>query len=125
LARPQHFSPGLYSVIAGFAEPGETLEEAVLREVREEVGLAIKEIRYFGSRPWPFPHSLMIAFTAAYADGEISLNDREIEDARWFTAETLPTIPGKISIARELIEWFVAKQGVSGKEMPAQDQFRR
>ena len=111
LARPYHFPPGLYSVIAGFVEPGETLEEAVVREVREEVGLAIKDIRYFGSQPWPFPHSLMIGFTASYADGKISLDDTEIEDAGWFRADNLPAIPGKISIARKLIDWFLAKQG--------------
>jgi NAD+ diphosphatase len=111
LARPHHFAPGLYSVIAGFVEPGETLEETVVREVREEVGLAIKGINYFASQPWPFPHSLMIGFTATYAGGEISLDDTEIEDAGWFTADNLPTLPGKISIARKLIDWFLAKQG--------------
>ena len=113
LARARHFPPGLHSVIAGFVEPGETLEEAVVREVREEVGLAIKDINYFASQPWPFPHSLMIGFTATYAGGEISLDDTEIEDAGWFTADNLPTLPGKISIARKLIGWFLAKQGNS------------
>lgn len=113
LARPYHFPPGLYSVIAGFVEPGETLEEAVVREVREEVGLAIKDIRYFGSQPWPFPHSLMIGFTAIYAAGEISRDEAEIEDAGWFRADSLPILPGKISIARKLIDWFLARQGVS------------
>lgn len=110
LARPHHFSPGMYSVIAGFVEPGETLEEAVVREVREEVGLAIRDIRYFGSQPWPFPNSLMLGFTASYAGGEITLDNTEIEDARWFTADNLPTLPGKISIARKLIDWFLADQ---------------
>jgi NAD+ diphosphatase len=118
LARPYHFTPGMYSVIAGFVEPGETLEEAVVREVREEVGLTIKDIRYFGSQPWPFPHSLMIGFTASYAEGEISPDDTEIEDARWFTADDLPTLPGKISIARRLIDWFLAKQG-KGQPCPS------
>jgi len=118
LARPRHFPVGLYSVIAGFVEPGETLEEAVVREVREEVGLAIKDIRYFGSQPWPFPHSLMIGFTATYAGGEISLDDMEIEDAGWFRADNLPTIPGKISIARKLIDWFLAKQDTSEQGEP-------
>jgi NAD+ diphosphatase len=112
LARSYHFPPGRYSVIAGFVEPGETLEEAVVREICEEVGLAIKDIRYFGSQPWPFPHSLMIGFTASYAGGEISLDDAEIEDAGWFRANNLPDIPDKISISRRLIDWFLAKHGV-------------
>jgi NAD+ diphosphatase len=101
----------MYSVLAGFVEPGESLEEAVVREVKEEVGIEIKDIKYFGSQPWPFPHSLMIGFTAAYAGGEISLDDKEIEDAGWFTVEKLSRIPGKISIARKLIDGFLAKQG--------------
>jgi NAD+ diphosphatase len=111
LARSRHFMPGMYSVLAGFVEPGESLEEAVSREVKEEVGIEIKDIKYFGSQPWPFPHSLMIGFTATYAGGEISLDDKEIEDAGWFTAEKLPRIPGKISIARKLIDGFLAKRG--------------
>ena len=110
LARAHHFPPGLYSVIAGFVEPGETLETAVVREVQEEVGLSIGKIRYFGSQPWPFPDSLMIGFTATYQGGEITLDDAEIADAGWFTADNLPTIPSTISIARQLIDWFVAKQ---------------
>ncbi len=121
LARSYHFPPGRYSVIAGFVEPGETLEEAVVREIREEVGLAIKAIRYFGSQPWPFPHSLMIGFTALYAGGEISLDDAEIEDAGWFRANNLPDIPDKISISRKLIDWFLAKHGalnVGDREKP-------
>jgi NAD+ diphosphatase len=111
LARSRHFVSGMYSVLAGFVEPGETLEEAVIREVKEEVGVDVTDIRYFGSQPWPFPHSLMIGFTATYAGGEISLDDLEIEDAGWFTADNLPSIPSKISIARKLIDWFIAKQG--------------
>jgi NAD+ diphosphatase len=110
LARSRHFLPGMYGVLAGFVEPGESLEEAVVREVKEEVGLDVKDIRYFGSQPWPFPHSLMIGFTATYSGGEISLEDSEIEDAGWFTVDNLPAIPGKISIARKLIDWFLAKQ---------------
>jgi NAD+ diphosphatase len=110
LARSRHFMPGMYSVLAGFVEPGESLEEAVVREVREEVGISVKDIKYFGSQPWPFPHSLMIGFVATYAGGKISLDDSEIEDAGWFTADRLPRIPGKISIARKLIDWFVDKQ---------------
>ena len=111
LARSRHFMPGMYSVLAGFVEPGESLEEAVAREVKEEVGIEIKDIKYFGSQPWPFPHSLMIGFTATYAGGEISRDDKEIEDAGWFSVEKLPRIPGKISIARKLIDGFLTKQG--------------
>jgi NAD+ diphosphatase len=114
LARSRHFMSGMYSVIAGFVEPGETLEEAVVREVREEVGIAIKSIHYFDSQPWPFPHSLMIGFTATYAGGDISLSDSEIEDAGWFTSQNLPTLPGKISISRKLIDWFLAKHRTEG-----------
>ncbi len=116
LARSRHFLSGMYSVLAGFVEPGESLEEAVIREVKEEVGIDVKDIKYFGSQPWPFPHSLMIGFTATYAGGEIILDDSEIEDAGWFTADQLPQIPGKISIARKLIDWFVEKQGSSPKK---------
>lgn len=111
LARSRHFMPGMYSVLAGFVEPGESLEEAVVREVKEEVGIDVKNIKYFGSQPWPFPHSLMIGFTATHAGGEITIDDAEIEDAGWFSVDNLPRIPGKISIARKLIDWFLAKQG--------------
>jgi NAD+ diphosphatase len=110
LARSRHFPSGMYSVIAGFVEPGETLEQAVAREVHEEVGLVVKNIRYFGSQPWPFPHSLMIGFTAAYAGGEIVLNDDEIEEAGWYQIDRLPPLPSKISISRRLIDWFLAKE---------------
>jgi NAD+ diphosphatase len=110
LGRSPRFKGEFYSVLAGFAEPGETLEETVAREVREETGIAVKEIRYFGSQPWPFPDSLMIGFTARYAGGEIRVDGEEILEARWFTADQLPHIPPKISIARSLIDWFVSKQ---------------
>ena len=106
LARARRFPSDLFSVIAGFVEPGETLEECLRREVREEVGLAIENVRYFGSQPWPFPDSLMIAFTAEYAGGEIAIDGEEIVEAGWFTADNLPRIPEKISIARRLIDWF-------------------
>ena len=107
LARVKRFTSELYSVLAGFVETGETLEEAVQREIGEEVGIRVKNIRYFGSQPWPFPDSLMIGFTAEYESGEINIDEAEIADAGWFDPEKLPTIPGKISIARELIDWFV------------------
>ena len=119
MARSRHFAPGMFSVLAGFVEPGETLEEAVAREVKEESGIRVKNIRYFGSQPWPFPHSLMIGFTAEYAGGEIVLEDSELEAAGWYTAENLPPQPGKISIARKLINDFVEKQkkNIEGAQM--------
>ncbi|HBH87903.1 MAG TPA: NAD(+) diphosphatase [Syntrophaceae bacterium] len=107
LARVKRFTADLYSVLAGFVEPGETLEEAAKREIEEEVGIRVKNIQYFGSQPWPFPDSLMIGFTAEYESGEIMIDETEISDAGWFDPEQLPTIPGKISIARQLIDWFV------------------
>ena len=107
LARVKRFTSELYSVLAGFVEPGETLEEAVQREIEEEVGIRVKNIRYFGSQPWPFPDSLMIGFTAEYESGEINIDEAEIADANWYDPERLPVIPGKISIARQLIDWFV------------------
>jgi NAD+ diphosphatase len=118
LARSRHFMPGMYSVLAGFVEPGESLEEAVVREVKEEVGIEVTDIKYFGSQPWPFPHSLMIGFTATYVGGEISLDDSEIEDASWFTVDNIPRIPGKISIARKLIDRFIEKQGQGPDNTP-------
>lgn len=110
LARSPRFKEGLFSVLAGFVEPGETLEDAVSREVKEEAGIDVKNIRYFGSQPWPFPDSLMIGFTAEYAGGDIKIDNDEILDARWFSAEDMPDIPGRISISRALIDWFLDRQ---------------
>jgi NAD+ diphosphatase len=109
LARSPRFQDGFYSVLAGFAEPGETLEETVEREIREETGIEVEDIRYFGSQPWPFPDSLMIGFTARYAGGEIRVDGTEILEANWYSFDQLPKIPGRISIARSLIDWFVNK----------------
>jgi NAD+ diphosphatase len=103
-----------YSVLAGFVEPGESLEECVKREVWEEVGVKVKNIVYFGSQPWPFPDSLMIAFTAEYERGQIKVDGKEISHAGWFRAKELPPIPGKISIARDLIDWFINRQNNHG-----------
>jgi NAD+ diphosphatase len=116
MARSRRFTTGMYSVLAGFVEPGESLEETVAREVKEEVGISLKDIKYFGSQPWPFPHSLMIGFTATYASGEIVMDDSEIEDAGWFTVDSLPPLPGKISIARKLIDGFIEKHSKKPKE---------
>ncbi|KJR48826.1 NADH pyrophosphatase [Desulfosporosinus sp. I2] len=111
LAKGSRFQAGFYSVLAGFVEPGETFEECVQREVREEVGLEVKNVNYFGSQPWPFPDSLMVGFTAEYASGDITIDNKEILDAGWFTVEQLPLIPGIGSIARSLIDWFVKHKG--------------
>ena len=111
LARNHGFADGFFSVLAGFVEPGESLEEAVEREVHEEVGLDLTEIRYFGSQPWPFPHSLMIGFTARYAGGEIRLQEAELAEAGWFNRRgELPRLPGKLSIARKLIDAFLEQR---------------
>jgi NAD+ diphosphatase len=98
-----------YSLIAGFIEAGETLEEGVKREVMEEVGLKVKNIKYFGSQPWPFPNSLMIGFTANYESGEINVDGKEIIEAKWFDVDEITPMPSKISIASELIDWYVEK----------------
>lgn len=107
LARSPRFPPGRYSVLAGFVDPGESLEQTVHREVMEEVGLKIKNLRYLCSQPWPFPHSLMIAFSADHAAGEISIDGEEIEDAGWYTPGNLPDLPPPISIARRLIDDYL------------------
>ncbi len=109
LSRAYHHPPSRYAVQAGFVEVGETLEEAVRREIREEVGLEINNIRYFGSQPWPFPSQLMIAFTAEYAGGELKINyaEAELEDAGWYTVDNLPPLPSVNSIARQMIEAFI------------------
>ena len=109
LANNRRFKTGYYSVLAGFVEPGENLEECVAREVKEEVGITVKNVRYFASQPWPFPNSLMLGFLADYGGGEIKTNKTELNDAGWFTADRLPSIPPKITIARQLIDWFVKK----------------
>ena len=111
LARAPQFPEGMYSVLAGFVEPGETVEETIHREVREEVGIEVENLRYFGSQPWPFPNSLMIGFTADHADGELAPQPDEIEDAGWYRADDLPQLPPKVSIARRMIEDFVSKPG--------------
>jgi NAD+ diphosphatase len=107
LARSPHFPPGMYSALAGFVEPGESLEQCVAREVAEEVGVRISNSRYFASQSWPFPHSLMIAFVCEWASGEIKPQDGEIEAANWFEVLQLPKLPSKISIARRLIDAVV------------------
>lgn len=109
LARSGRFPLPFYSTLAGFVEVGESLEATVVREIREEVGVTVGDLRYFGSQPWPFPHSLMIAFIARYVAGDIRVDGEEIVDARWFTPEALPMIPPPLSIARQMIDAWVAE----------------
>ena len=109
LARSPRFPKGRYSVLAGFVEPGESLEDTVRREVMEEVSIELDEVRYFGSQPWPFPHSLMLGFTARWKAGEIRVDGIEIEDAHWYSPEDLPNTPSTKSISGRLIKNFLAK----------------
>lgn len=109
LASNAKFPAAFYSTLAGFADIGESLEETLVREVREEVGIVVKDVRYFGSQPWPFPNSLMIAFTAEWESGEIVVDKVELSDAQWFRADALPMIPPPMSIARRLIDAWVSE----------------
>jgi NAD+ diphosphatase len=111
MSRSPHFLPGVYALIAGFVEVGESIENAVHREVQEEVGIQIKNLCYFGSQFWPFPDSLMIAFTAEYAGGELVIDHHEIEDAGWYKYDNLPGRPSSnISIAKKLLDHFIAEK---------------
>ncbi|MHB8645713.1 MAG: NAD(+) diphosphatase [Thermomicrobiales bacterium] len=115
LARNANFPAAFFSVLAGFVEAGESLEETVRRELREEVSIEVKEIRYFGSQSWPFPNSLMVGFTATYASGEIRVDTNEVAEAAWFRYDTLPRVPPSLSIARKLIDAFIEKHsGMTG-----------
>lgn len=107
LAHNVNHRGNMYSVLAGFTEVGETLEDTVVRETKEETNIDVTDVRYFGSQPWPFPHSLMVAFTAQYAGGEIKVDGVEIEHADWYSAENLPHTPPSISVASKLIAHFV------------------
>lgn len=111
LARGHAFLPRRFGIIAGFVEPGESLEDAVQREVREEVGIEIARIDYFGSQPWPFPHGIMIGFRASHLRGEITLGDGELAEAGWYGLEDLPEIPARLSIARRLIDDWAERRG--------------
>jgi NAD+ diphosphatase len=107
LARNGRFPAPFFSTLAGFSDIGESLEETLAREVLEEVGVRVDNIRYFGSQPWPFPHSLMIGFTADWVGGEIVVDGEEIAEASWFEATALPVVPPRLSIARRLIDAWV------------------
>jgi NAD+ diphosphatase len=109
LARRAGWNVPFHSVLAGFVEPGETLEQTVRREVLEEVGVEVEDVRYFGSQPWPFPSQLMIGFTARASSDELRVDDTELQDAGWFAPAALPKIPGSYTIARRLIDDFVER----------------
>ncbi len=109
LARAKHFPSPMYSALAGFVEPGETIEDCIRREVREEVGVEVDALTYFASQSWAFPHSLMIAYTAQYVSGELTPDATEIADVQWFALDALPQLPSPVSIARHLIEATVAR----------------
>lgn len=114
----RHKEANMYSTLAGFVESGESLEEAVHREVFEEVGVKVKNIRYFDSQPWPFPHSIMVGFIAEYEKGDIRCQENEIDDAQWFSPDALPNVPPKLSIAGQLIEATIEK--IKAKKAPAE-----
>jgi NAD+ diphosphatase len=109
LGRGVNFPPGRYSALAGFLEAGETIEACVAREVMEETNVEVRDLRYFGSQSWPFPNSLMIAFTAEYAGGELRHDPAELADAQWFPLDALPHMPPSLSIARALIDATVTR----------------
>jgi len=111
LARNARWPTGMYSTLAGFVEPGESIEQTVHREVLEEVGVRVRNLKYLGSQSWPFPNSLMLGFHAEYAAGEINCQEGEIADARWFHHAQLPNVPPATAISRWLIDDFVASRG--------------
>lgn len=107
LVRAHNFKGNFHSLVAGFLETGENLEECVKREVLEETGLAIKNITYFGSQPWPFPSGLMVGFIADYKGGEIQLQAEELSSGAFYTKDNLPELPRKMSLARKMIDWWL------------------
>jgi len=116
LARNHRFPEGMYSTLAGFVEPGESIEETVRREVHEEVGVKVGNLEYMGSQPWPFPNSLMLGFLAEYESGNIVLQEEEIADASWYGIDQLPGIPGKVAISRWLIDSYLERMGIAHED---------
>lgn len=110
LTRQPSWPPNRYSLIAGFVEAGESLEECVHREIAEEVGLKVDVVRYLGSQAWPYPHQLMLGFTARYAGGDIQLEEQELEDAKWFDLDALPDLSPPLSISRQILDWHLRAQ---------------
>lgn len=112
LVHAKNFKGDFYGLVAGFVETGETLEEAVHREVMEETGVSITNLRYFGSQPWPYPCGLMVGFDADYVEGDIHLQRSELSKGAWFRYDQLPRIPQKLSIARQLLDAWLARYGI-------------
>ena len=110
LARNFNWPQGMFSTLAGFVEPGESIEQTVHREIKEEVGLCVKNLRYLGSQSWPFPNSLMLGFHCDYDSGELTFHDEEIAEARWFRFDDLPNVPGATAISRWLINSFIEEK---------------
>jgi NAD+ diphosphatase len=109
LTRQASWPAGRYDLVAGFVEPGETLEDCVRREAYEETGVTLADVAYAGSQPWPFPHQLMVGFTARHVSGDPAPRDGELEDARWFAPDALPVLPPRFSIARRMLDAFFAR----------------
>ena len=107
LVHARNFRGSFYGLVAGFLETGETLEECVAREVKEETGLDVKNITYFGNQPWPYPSGLMVGFIADYAGGEIKLQEEELSSGDFYTRDNLPELPRKLSLARKMIDWWL------------------
>ena len=112
LVHARNFKTDFYGLIAGFVETGETIEEAVYREVEEETGIKVKNLRYFGSQPWPYPSGLMIGFNADYESGELHLQRSELSKGAWFKKDNLPTLPEPLSIARMIIDDWINKTSI-------------
>lgn len=111
MVQSKNFKRNYMGLVAGFVETAETLEDCVRREVWEETHIKIRNIRYFGSQPWPYPSGLMVGFTAEYESGELQLQDSELRKGGWFTADHMPMVPGKLSMARMLIDHWLTEQG--------------
>ncbi len=121
LTRQPSWPPNRYSLVAGFVEAGESLGECLRREVAEEVGVAVDEIRYLGSQPWPFPHQLMVGFLARYHSGEVAIDAQELEHAAWFDLDALPGLSPPLSISRRIIDWYLQTQHEPATPFPAFD----
>jgi NAD+ diphosphatase len=106
LARAHNFKEPFYSILAGYLEPGENLEECVRREVLEETGVIVGRVSYFGSQSWPFPSNMMIGFVADYESGEVKLQKKELESGAFYTRDNLPRLPKRFSLSRRMIDWW-------------------